>query len=98
MYILQVDFSVLRSKSYICLFKDVKMLNTRRILMSEEQCNKLKEEWIKASFLQLHLQSCNMGRSPGMENMSGNSAPNCLDLWLKEVIAVFIIQLWACEF
>lgn len=52
-YILQVDFSVFRSKSYVHLFKDAKDAKHQKssVLMGREQCNKLEEEWIKASLL-----------------------------------------------
>lgn len=96
----QVDFSVFRRKSYFYLFKNAEdaKYQKRSVLMVREQCIKVEEEWIKFHLLSLHLQCCNMGRSLGIDNKSGNSASSCLNLCTKEVIVVLINQLQPYEF
>lgn len=73
-----------------------KMLNIKRVLFLWVGWK--RKDGLRPICCSFICRVATWGRSSGIENKSGNSAPNCLDLWLKKVIVVLKDQLQACDF
>ena len=74
-----------------------KMLNIDRVLFLRIGKNAIRKRKNGLSSVYCNF-ICNMGRSLGIENKSGNSAYSCLNSCIKEVIVFLINQLQAYEF